>query len=499
MISLIRKNQQVLMVLVTVLVIIAFVWLYNGVRWEKMGANQVAEVYGDPVKQTDIEQSARKLNLAADLGLMDFAQLMAAIGPREQQGAENFIWNLMVLQHEADRLEIEPTDEETIAAIEQLPAFQTGDQFDSQKYALFAENRLSPRGFTEKQLQEVVRDQLKFKRLQELVGATVSVPEAAMREMFDRQNALVKTQVVRIPAGSVESEVQVSDEELRQAFEQQKDSLKSPEERAVTAAKFTRKSPPPDKEDPRDRVRALQEVADRAEGFGVRAVGEGVDFAAAAQEAGAELVTVPAFAQSSPPAALAASPDLAAAAFSLTPEQRVSGVQQVGADTFYVLKLGETVESKPLTFEEAEPELRAKLRAQRIAERLNLKAAEVHKQIAKGLESGQSFDAAASAAGLKAEDFADFSMANPKFDSPDAPAVMQTAMTMKEKSLSQPVPTQDGSLLVFLKARETAPDADFAKEKEQLSATVRDNSRTLAFVEWLRGERERADIRVLAR
>lgn len=497
MISIIRKNQQVLMVLVTVLVIIAFVWLYNGVRWDQMGSGQIAEAYGEPVKQSDVELNARKLNLAADLGLVEFAQLMAGIGPQQQQGADNFIWNLMVVQHEAGRLEINPTDEEVLTEIQKLPTFQTDGQFDPQKYALFAENRLSPRGFTERQLQEVVRDHLRFQQLRELVGSTVNVSEEQMRELFDRQNAIVKAEVVRLPTSSVESEALVSDEDIRKAFDQQKESLKSPEARSVIAAKFTRPGAAPGNEEPRDRVRALQDVADRAEGFGVKAVGEGVDFEQAAKDAQAEIVKVPAFPKSQPPVILSSDPGLAAAAFSLTAEQPVSSVQQFGPETFYVLKLEQVVTSQPLTFEQAKDDLRQKLHDQRVAERLNLKATEVHQKIAGALEAGQTFEAAATTAGVSAEAFPDFSISKPDPSAPDAFPVMQTAMTMKDKSLSSPVPTESGSIIVYLKERQPSPDSDFAKEKEQLITSVNENSRTLAFVEWLRGEREAAGIRVL--
>jgi len=339
MINIIRKNQQVLMIIVTVLVIIAFVWLYNGVRWEKMGASQVAEAYGKPVDQAQLEQRARKLNLASDLGLMEFSQILAGVGPQNQQGMDNFVWNLLVVERQAAALEINPTDDEVVAQIKELPAFQTNGQFDPQKYAIFAENQLSPRGFTERQLQEVVRDQLRFDRLKQLIGATVAVPEAQVREAFNRQTTLVKAQVIRLPRASVEAEVQVSNEDVAKAYELQKDTLKSPERRSVTAAKFTRQDKPAADEDPRDQVRALQQVADTAEGFGVKAVGEGVDFKAAAQEAKAELIEVPPFAQSEPPATLAGNALLAQAAFTLTPDQPVSSVQQVGPDTFYVLKL----------------------------------------------------------------------------------------------------------------------------------------------------------------
>ena len=53
MVNLLRKYQQSLMILVTVMVIIAFVWLYNGTRFDRLGADQAYRVYGRTISQVD--------------------------------------------------------------------------------------------------------------------------------------------------------------------------------------------------------------------------------------------------------------------------------------------------------------------------------------------------------------------------------------------------------------------------------------------------------------
>src|SRR5450432_187108 len=111
MIYLMRKHSQALMVLVTVLVIIAFVWFYNGTRsLDKVGSDRIAIMYGRGVSQSDIERENRRYQIALELGLFD---LVRGLGQLDQmQQTDQFYFNVMVLRHEAKNLQIEATDDE---------------------------------------------------------------------------------------------------------------------------------------------------------------------------------------------------------------------------------------------------------------------------------------------------------------------------------------------------------------------------------------------------
>ena len=56
--------------------------------------------------------------------------------------------------------------------------FQTDGQFDSGKYKTFVLEQLGPRGFTELQLENLIRDALRFERVKAIVSAPVAVSEA---------------------------------------------------------------------------------------------------------------------------------------------------------------------------------------------------------------------------------------------------------------------------------------------------------------------------------
>ena len=178
MINILRKNQRVLMLVIAVLTIIAFIWLYNPANTAELGANRVATIYGRTLSQADIEREVKSFQLALALGQFRLLENLGAMTQDENRALEQFIWHRLVMQHQAKELGIEPTDSQIAYQIKSLLALQTDGQFDSGKYKTFVLEQLGPRGFTELQLENLIRDALRFERVKAIVSAPVAVSEA---------------------------------------------------------------------------------------------------------------------------------------------------------------------------------------------------------------------------------------------------------------------------------------------------------------------------------
>src|ERR1700722_8037600 len=112
MISIMRKYSQGLMILITLLVIISFVWFYNGSRsvaTRTTGVKYVAKVYDRLLPQQEADSGARKLAIANALQLVDLENALVGRATSMAEAQSNFILNTLVVQHEADRLHIVPT------------------------------------------------------------------------------------------------------------------------------------------------------------------------------------------------------------------------------------------------------------------------------------------------------------------------------------------------------------------------------------------------------
>jgi hypothetical protein len=138
----------------------------------------------------------------------------------------------MVLQHEARGLGVEPGNQAVVERIKTLPVFQTGGQFDPVKYANFMQEQLAPRGFTERQLEDVIKDSLRLEGVKSLVQSPAVLLPGEVEPALQRV-APVDVEVLRFDAARAGRDVEVTDEELQKAFEDKKSTLQAPEKRSV--------------------------------------------------------------------------------------------------------------------------------------------------------------------------------------------------------------------------------------------------------------------------
>lgn len=495
MVNLIRRFQQPLMIVITFLVIIAFVVLYNTTSsLDRMGTDGVGTIYGQNVTQTEFVRAARKFELARDLGLFDMLQDLVGPAMTLDQATENFVWNSMVLRHEARELGIQPTDTEVEEYVKAMPVFQSNGNYDSTRFVAFIQNALSPRGFSEDQLFELIRDNLKLRKTKELLATTAAPVASEIRAIYNQRHEKIEASVIRLKLEEFLKNVQLNDEQLKKAYEERKETLKTEEKRKVKFAAFTL----PQQEKPlegKERMDALQKLADKASDLSIAMAEKGANFEEAAKKAGVSVQQSPEFAADEPPAELGQSPQAAQTAFRLSKEEPNSDPIST-ENGYYVLQLADIVAARPLTFEEAKPQLEEQLKSERAREAMELKAKEIRTKLETEIKAGKSFADAAKAAGVTPETFPAFSLAEPKFDQPDAREVITTTAEMKVGELSEFVPSSTGGVLVYVNKRLPADEKDFEKEQKLIAESLSQGRREALFQEWMKNRRAEANVQV---
>lgn len=483
------------MIAITLLVIVSFTWFYSRNDFlDKAGSGQFATIYGRPVSFTQAQRVGRKFDLCQDLGLYDLLQSLAV---RRQDAKENFIWNNMVLRHESTRLGIEPSADEVVAAIQAMPVFQTNGAYDSSKYNMIVQAALAPRGFTPDDMEDLIRDDLRLKKIKMLLGSTVAPSESEARQAFAELNQRIEAMVVRLKLDDFLAATQISDDDTKKLYEERKAGLKSDEMRKVRYVSFI--LPTTDKPlENKDRVEALAKLSKQAEDFSVAMTEKDAKLMEVAARFGVKVEETPAFAQNQPPTQLGTSAEAARAAFKLTQQDPNSDV--IGTDRgYYVLQLANVEPARPLTFEEAKAQLSDSLKRERAQEALNLKATEIRNKIDAEIKAGKSFADAATAAGAKAETFPSFSRQEPQFEAPNAGEVMSTASELNEGQLSPFVPSANGGVIVYVGKRPPIDEAKFQAEKGRVVEGVEEFKKTALFQEWLKLRRTEAQLKVNAR
>ncbi len=496
MINLFRKNQRVLMLAVAILTIIAFVLLYNTAQLDEIASARNPSIYGRVLTPGMLDRQVKNFQLTAALGQFDLIAQLSNGAQDRQQALNEYVWNLLVLQHQSRALGIQPTDDQVAARIEQLPVLQTNGQFDPVKYATFLREQLTPRGFTERQLEEVIRDTLRLERLLAVVGAPAAVSDSELNEAA-RIFQPVTAVVVKIDPAAAAQTVSVPDGDVTAYFERNRDSLRSEEQRTLRYVAFT--LPADSKLEGKEKVDALQQLAGQATAFADALAAPGGDFESTAKASSLEVKTLPALNRAgnlpeSDDAVAAVADVLAPAVFILPEPGAATDVLQIG-DAFYVAQLTGIQPSRPLTIEEASPMIRARLE-ELTRDRLVMEfAASKARAVSEALASGKGIEDAATAAGLLTERIEGVTPAA-EDTTPEQRATLASTLPLREGELSPLERGAAGPFFVYLEKRGPIDEKLFADRRTELRDGILEGKRTLLFADWLRVSRAAADIRV---
>jgi peptidyl-prolyl cis-trans isomerase D len=492
MIGVLRKHRNWLMIVIAILTI-PFCLYFVKTDYSAMRADEFVRMYGRTITQVEAGRYARMFGLALALGMPQFVQDLAGGAEPDPQGrvAGQFIINLQILRHEAERLGIRPTQSDIVERVRNLEAFRGPSGFDMNKYSDFVQNMLAPNGQTEAQIEEVVRDELALGRIKQLVTTGIGVSEAEAKSDFDKVYSKLEVSVVRLPAVDFAKEVKVTDEEVWKYYEAHKAELKSSEKRKVDFVSLTL-SEEQKKLSGKERVDALQKLADRANDVSQALLEKGADFKQVAAKFQLPVQTSVEFTAAMPDPELRKDPQLTGAAFKLTQQEPVSDPIQVG-DGFYILHLAGIQEARPLTLEEAKSQIADTIRTQHTRERLLARGNEIVQQLRQASASGQPLAPIVEKAGLKPEKLPPFSLldesAKPeeqKAESQDLMMIKNAVADLEPGSASDLFPSGNGAAIAILEKREPPDPAKYAESKAAFEQRATSNMRTIAFHEWLR-------------
>lgn len=466
-------------------------------------ADHLGTIYGRTVTRVEFQRNARLFNLARDLGMMTLLQDLTSGATSETAAYSEFTWNRLILRHEAERLGIHPTSEEVVDFVRTLRTFRNDTGFDMNKYTEFTQTALPSLGFTEAQIEELASDQLALNRVKDLLGAGVHVAESESKENYEQSYGKMDVAVVRLRSADFGKELKITDDDISKYYDAHKAQLKTDEKRKVEFVNFglndTEK-----KLAGKERVDALQKLADRANDFSQALLDKSAQFVQVAAKFSVPVEATGEFTMAAPDPKLSADPQLSQYAFQLTAQETYSDAIQV-KDGFYIMHLAGKTEARPLTLEEAKPKVVESLTEERTREVSATKGALVANQLRDALKSGAPLDAAAQQLGFKVERVAPFALIEnpiatplaPKDKPPDAPDLSTIKSAVAELGpgeVTDYAPTETGGLVAVLEKREPIDPAFYQQGKLLFDSRYLKGKRSIVFYEWLRDRRGDAKI-----
>src|SRR5881392_3292795 len=468
MMKLLRRHRDWLMIVIAILAIPFIFYFVQRPDYGAMRADQFARIYDRNVSILEAQQFAKLLSLAQALGMSDFVGTMTAgAGMNQNQAAVQFIVNLLILRHEAGRLGLRPSDSEVAEVVRKLPAFQGDSGFDINKFNDLVQNGLAPLGLAEEHIEQLVRDQICLNEIQKLLAAGVSFPKNELDENFHRGYDKLYVSVIRFRATDFDKDIKISDEDIQKYYDAHKAELKTDEKRKVEFVQLTL-TEEEKKLTGKERIEALQKLADRATDFTQALLEKSADFKQAAAKFQLPVHETVEFTAAEPDPQLKVDPKLGAAAFKLSTQEPHSDALQV-ADGFYVLNLTGETEARPLTLEEAKPKIVDALKKTRARELMSTKGAELVQQLREAKKSGQPLDAVIAKAGVKPEKLPAFSLIDEEMEktegeaqkksSPELSTIKEAVALLNAGEVTDFMPSGSDGLIAILEKREPLAEA----------------------------------------
>ena len=491
------------MIVIAILAIPFVFYFVQRPDYGAIGRDQFAHIYDRNVSILEAQQMARLLSLAQTLGMSDFVGTMTAgAGMNQNQAAVQFIISLLVLRHEAERLGLRPSASEVAEVVRKLPAFQSESGFDINKFNEVVQNGLAPLGLAEEHIEQLVRDQICLTEIQKLLAAGVSFPKNELDENFHRGYDKLYVSVIRFRATDFDKDIKISDDDIQKYYDAHKAELKTEEKRKVEFVQLTL-TEEEKKLAGKERIEALQKLADRATDFTQALLEKGADFKEAAAKSQLPVHETGEFTAAEPDPQLKVDPKLGATAFKLSVQEPNSDPVQV-ADGFYILRLTGKTETQPLTLEEAKPKIVDALKKTRGRELLSTKGAELVQQLREAKNSGQPLETAIQQAGAKPEKLPAFSLIEeeqqksdgkqPKNQPPELLAVKDAVVLLNPGDVTDFVPSGTDGFIAILEKREPLADANAGEKKVAFEKRILENKERIVLVEWLRNRQEAAGL-----
>lgn len=483
------------MLVVAVLTIVAFIFLYNTTQLDELATIKNPTIYGKSLTPLAIDRQVKNYQLTLALGQFELLQKLGGTAQDQDRALTEFVWNLLVLQHQSRELGIEPTDDQVANRIKQIPIFQVTGKFDPLKYGQFVSEQLAPRGFTERQLEDVIRDSLRLEALSKIVEAPAAIGEGEMQAMA-RAFQPVTAGFVKFERMKDANEIQVSPEEVSTIYQQNQSSLLTDETREASCVVF--ELPAGSKLEGKEKVDALQNLANAASELTDSLEQAGSSLEQLAAKAGAKIVKLAAFDRTGnpaqPPSALNAETmsDIAPATFLIPKAGATSDVIQSG-DAFYVIEVTTVNPARPLTLDEARPRIEAQLRAQKAEQIFTADATSAANALRAAVAAGKSFTEAAAVQNLKVEEIKNV-VAAAESTSPENQAIAGSTLLLKEGEISNLEGAPWGAFVAQLQSRAPVDQMAFGARESQIRESLLRNKRDLLFMEWLRVSREAARI-----
>jgi len=466
MLEVLRKKgvNKTILWIIAIIIILSFGVFGTAYRIDNI-VNSAGTMYGHSVSIKDFQQA---YDDARDQQIMEHGEEFFKSGSNID--LEQNAWDRLIILKEAQKRDIQVSDQEVVDFIASIPFFQRSGQFDQSLYTEIVEN---PGAFNRSthDFEEGMRKQLIIQKLINDVAPDLVLTDADLKKEYQKRNEKLTLQYVLFNVSDFGKKASANDDEIKKYYEQHPEEFRLPPTIVLNYVQTKDK--------------ALADTLSKE-------LGNGTNFAAVARSLKLDMKTSSPFTQDQPILTFASNPDNVVNFFKMKPGEYSPPLE--APDGWQIVQLKEKNDSAVPPLEDIKDKVKDALLMEKGFTLAKPQADSALKALTVALKT-KDFKTAATALGLTPEETPSFGrkeyIANVGLVSEFQQEADELSM---DKRLSGVIATSQGPAIIYLEKMEKPEDGQFESDKENFKQQLSAEHRNQILINFMGQLRAQADV-----
>jgi len=498
MLEFFRRHRGAFLITLTIVIIISFsVWGGWKPEGDKMATSSDTAfiIYDKNYTVAEAQRLERYSQLAQLLQMYDLGQGLMMVAQDPDTRGNDFVFNLLVLQKQMAELGVHPTDAEAKAELERLPSMQEEGKFSPQR-AYNIQQAVGMYGMSPADLLELAKLSIGFKRLQDLIGKNYVPSPVETEKAYAVRHQTVKIQTINFAIEDFKKTAQVKDEEIQKYYDENKETYKTEEKRAVSYV-FFEEPKEMDKKPKEEQLKIRKEIVDRVNKFNEASIQPGAKFDDIVKALKEKTLTEALFTKATASEAFKAETELLDAVFAHNKDSRpISDPIRGSKGGYYIFTITSKEEPKQQELAAVKDKVKDTLVAQKAQEALTKAVNEARDAIQAGLKDKKKVEDIAKDKKLTLSPVKDFTISEPPTDVPNAYQIAREAENTAAGEVTKAVDTDTGAVIVYVTAKELRKRDDSAMLRKNTEDSTARMTRMRIFSAWFTRKRQEAGVKL---
>ncbi|MFM2169369.1 MAG: hypothetical protein RIS79_3740 [Verrucomicrobiota bacterium] len=506
MLEFFRRNRGAFLIILTIVIIITFsvsgAWRYdkNAQVAQALPTDHAMTVFGKDYTNAEVGEVGRSLQFAMQhLSMFDLYIGLSSLGKQDgSNSGGGIVGSALVLKQVLEDNGIRASDAEALEALKRLPNMQTNGVFDASR-GQQVEETAGMYGLNTADLLDIMRLKIGLDKLKELVTKNYAASSLAAEKQYASNQQTMKVSTIAFDTDSFKKDIKVTDEEIKKAYEESKETYKTVEKRAMKYVFF--ETPKDlDKKPLEERQKLQKAVSDRLNTFTEKALAAGRDASLEklATELKEKVETLAAFEQATPPDALKTEAALVEAVFSQPNTQPVSDAVKTDKG-WYLFTVSAIEDPKQQELAAVKDKVKDGIVEKKAAEARTKAVNEARDYLVAGLKDKKKIEDLVKEKKLTLAAVIELDAATPAPNVPNSSQIAREAQKTGVGQISQAVDTDKGTVLVYVNAKELRKSDNAASLRKQQADSLASKEGEGIFEAWFAKKAEEARIEVPVR